>query len=91
MIEGNKHVILSTRKRGCGEDGFHVTCGDVLPDIASGYGGAGCEGMSMLLHVVSVGGDIDFMQNDSMAYMIALSADKPDTVDKGLGAKSKGI
>lgn len=47
--------------------------------------------MSMLLHVVSVGGDIDFMQNDSMAYMIALSADKPDTVDKGLGAKSKGI
>ena len=41
----------------------------------------------MLLHVVSVGGDIDFMQNDSMAYMIALSADKPDTVDEGQRAK----
>ena len=38
--------------------------------------------------VVSVGGDIDMMQNGGT---IALSADKPDTVDKGLGAKSKGI
>ena len=34
--------------------------------------------------VVSVGGDIDILQSDSM---IALSADKPDTADKGQRAK----
>ena len=34
--------------------------------------------------MVSVGGDIDILQSDSM---IALSADKPDTADKGQRAK----
>jgi hypothetical protein len=30
--------------------------------------------------VVSVGGDIDFVQSDSQAYMMTLYADKADTV-----------
>lgn len=47
----------------------------------------------MLLHVLkpgngwSVSAMIDCMQSDSKAYMIALSADIPDTVDKGQSAK----